>query len=65
MYGALITLFVNFLPIICENPLKFTFSAVVRKFVVSFNLSLTAYLIKSCCISSVFVLLNLLVFLFL
>ena len=34
MYGALIILFVNFLPIISENPLKFTFSAVVRKFLV-------------------------------
>ena len=62
MNGALIILFVNFFPIISENPLKFTFSAVVRKFVVSLNLSLIAYFIKSCCISSVFVSLIWLVF---
>ena len=44
MYCALITLFfINFLPIISENPIKCTFSAVVCKFVVSFNQSLTAY----------------------
>ena len=39
MKSALIILFVNFLQIICENQLKFTLSAVARKFVESLNLS--------------------------
>ena len=62
MKSAFITLFVNLLPFISENPIKFTFTVVVRKFVVSFNESLTAYLIISCCISSFFLSLISLVF---
>ena len=62
MYVALVILFVNFVPMRSSNPFKLTFSPVVRKFEVSLNLSLTEYLIKPCCISSVFVSLIWLVF---